>query len=84
MTDTTEHRAARLHGKYYGLRRTRDGSEVEGFYFVLREDDPHAQAALETYAASCEAESPELAADLRGVVRDAQIIQGLGDAGWER
>jgi hypothetical protein len=73
-----------LYGKYYGLRRTRDGSEVEGWYFVLREDDPHGQKALLAYAESVEAENPALAADLRRTVRDEQILQGLYDASWER
>ena len=62
----------RLRAKYEGLRRTRDGSEVEGWYFVLRPYSPEkgtydqaALAAIEAYADSCEAYAPELADDLR-------------------
>jgi len=54
-----------LEGRYYGLRRTRDGSEVEGKYFVVRYNDPFAPAALHAYADACKAEHPALAADLR-------------------
>jgi hypothetical protein len=73
-----------LHGKYHGLRRTRDGSEVEGWYFVICEDDPHGEVALLAYADSCEAGNPELAADLRQHVRDERIVRGLYDSQWER
>ncbi|MDV8005024.1 hypothetical protein [Rhodococcus sp. IEGM 1318] len=55
----------------YIVRRV-DGSDAEGGrnfgrrYFVLSYDsDPHARAALAAYAASCETDYPELAADLR-------------------
>jgi len=73
-----------LHGKYHGLRRTRDDSEVEGWYFVIREGDEAGWAALEAYAAACEGYAPELAADLRAHVRDERLVQGMYDAGWER
>jgi len=54
-------------------------------YFVLDIDhDEHAVAALTAYAASCESEYPLLAADLRKIVRNGKLAQGLYDAGWER
>lgn len=73
-----------LHGKYFGLRRTSDGSEVEGWYFVIREDDPAGQVALLAYADACESYAPELAADLREHVRGERLVNGLYDAMWER
>ncbi len=75
---------AGLHGKYHGLRRTRDNSLVEGFYFVLREDDPAGEVALLAYADACEGYAPELAADLRKHVCDERIVRGLYEAEWER
>lgn len=61
-----------LYGKFV-VQRT-DGKDAPGEkhhdcrYFVLDVDhDPHAKAALEAYATSCEAEYPLLAADLRGM-----------------
>lgn len=75
---------ARLHGKYHGLRRTRDDSLVEGWYFVIREGDEAGHAALLAYADACEGYAPELATDLRQHVRDEKLVQGLYDAGWER
>lgn len=73
-----------LYGKYYGLRRIRDESEVDGWYFVIREFDKAGWAALTAYADACESYEPELAADLRQHVRDEQLTQGMYDAGWER
>lgn len=73
-----------LHRKYYGLRRTRDDSEVEGWYFVLREDDRHSDAALAAYADSCADEFPELAADLRKIVWERQFMDALYESQWER
>ena len=73
-----------LHGKYSGLRRTADDSEVEGWYFVIREGDQHGENALLAYADSCEAENPELAADLRSHVEKDRLQQALYDASWER
>jgi len=73
-----------LYGKYYGLRRSRDGSEVEGWYFVIREFDPAGWKALLAYADACESYESELAAHLRQHVRDEQIMQGLYDSSWER
>ena len=84
MTELLNTEDLGLYGKYYGLRRTRDGSEVEGWYFVLHEDDRHSDAALAAYADSCADEFPELAADLRRVVRERQIINGLYEIQWER
>ena len=57
-----------LYGKYYGLRRLRDDSEVEGWYFVIRERDRAGWVALLAYADACG--DPELAADLRQHVLD--------------
>ncbi len=50
----------------YDVRRVdgkRDPAGAE--YFVLRDDDPHARAAVLAYANSAEATHPQLAADLR-------------------
>lgn len=74
----------RLHRKYYGLRRTKDASFVEGWYFVIREGDKAGEAALLAYADACESYAPELAADLRSRVKDERIAQGLYDSMWER
>ena len=73
----------------YIVRRV-DGSDAEGGrnfgrrYFVLSYDsDPHARVALAAYAASCETDYPELAADLRarlGVKEAAPIETGP----WQR
>lgn len=84
MKDSNQQSRPGLYGKYYGLRRTRDDSEVDGWYFVLREDDRHSDAALAAYADSCEDEFPELAADLRKVVRDRQTMDALYESQWER
>jgi hypothetical protein len=73
-----------LRGKYQGLRRSSDDSLVEGWYFVIRESDEAAAPALLAYADACESYAPELAADLRTLVRDWRLAQGLYDAGWER
>ena len=73
-----------LHRKYEGLRRTSDGSEVEGWYFVIREDDPAGEVALLAYADACEGYEPELAADLRRHVRGERLMRGVYEAGWER
>jgi len=73
-----------LYGKYYGLRRISDGSEVEGWYFVIREGDPDGWAALEAYADACESHSPDLAADLRQHVKDEMRMVALYDSQWER
>ena len=75
---------SRLHGKYHGLRRTADDSVVEGWYFVIRENDEAAAPALLAYADACESYAPELADDLRRTVRDWQLADGLYKAGWER
>lgn len=79
-----QQQAARLHRKYYDLRRTGDDSLVEGWYFVPREDDRHSDAALAAYADSCEDEFPELASDLREVVRDKWLMDALYESQWER
>jgi hypothetical protein len=52
-----------LYGKYHVERA--DGKS-KGPYFVLAyTTDPHAAVALAAYADSCEADYPQLAADLR-------------------
>ena len=71
-----------LYGKYHGLRRTSDDSEVDGWYFVIREGDPAGWPALEAYADACG--DPELAADLRQHVKDERLAEGLWQATWER
>ena len=76
--------SAGLYGKYDGLVKTETGQEVEGWYFVIRELDPHGWAALLAYADSCEQENPELAQDLRQHVNDERLMQGLYDSQWER
>jgi hypothetical protein len=75
---------AGLHGKYHGLRRTSDNSEVEGWYFVIREGDEAGKVALLAYADACEDYAPELAADLRRHVYEERLMDGLYEAGWER
>lgn len=84
MTAPSSRPDTRLYLKYEGLRRTSDGSEVEGWHFVIREDDPAGEVALLAYADSCEGYEPELPADLRRHVRDARLMRGLYEAGWER
>lgn len=64
---------AGLHAKYEGLRRTSDGSEVEGWYFVLRDTDPATHVALLAYADACDNQA--LAEDLRRFVADAMKRQ---------
>jgi hypothetical protein len=49
----------------YVLRRTRDGSEVEGPYFIVRYSDSFAPVALRAYANACATDHPALARDLR-------------------
>lgn len=73
-----------LHAKYHSLRRTRDDSLVDGWYFVIREGDEAGWAALDAFADACESYAPELAADLRRRVRDERLVAGLYEAGWER
>ena len=75
-----------LRRKYHGLRRTRDDSEVEGWYFVLRPYNPEsgeydlaAIAALEAYADACQSHAPELATDLRKQARGFRE-----ERGWQR
>ena len=47
--------------------------------FVLRyQRDPHARAALEAYAKSCEADYPILAADLRRELAEATDFDNFG------
>lgn len=66
MSDKDKQRG--LYGKYHVERV--DG-KVKGPYFVLAYTaDPYAAVALAAYADSCEAEYPQLAADLRRAVSD--------------
>ena len=49
-----------------------DGTPVDpkGEYFTLRIDtDPHARRAVETYANSVQTENPQLAVDLRNLLK---------------
>lgn len=62
-----------------------DGKSAPGqkhhgcFYFVLDCDhDPHARAALLAYAASCEADYPALASDVRAIVESGAAF-GSGE-----
>lgn len=63
MTITDPDQQRGLYGKY---RVEKVNGKPVGRTFVLAYDnDPHAQVALAAYADSCEAEYPQLAADLR-------------------
>lgn len=65
-----------IYGKYRVEKS--DGSPVDpkAIYFTLRLDtDPHARAAVRAYAASCQAENPDLATDLLKLLED----MGYGD-----
>lgn len=71
-----------LYEKFTVIRN--DGKSALGqkhhgcFYFVLDCDhDPHAKAALEAYAKSCESEYPPLASDVRAIVEGCAF--GSGD-----
>lgn len=59
----------------YHVERIRDGGvrePVQDFCFVLRpERDAHARLALATYAAACQGDNPDLAADLYEWLRPA-------------
>lgn len=55
-----------LYGKYLVFKAGGGMEPVTDPCFVLRyTTDPHARAALAAYADSCEADYPQLAADLR-------------------
>lgn len=65
-----------IYGKYRVEKS--DGSPVDpkAVYFTLRLDtDPHARAAVRAYAASCQAENPDLAADLINLLEDLENAQ---------
>lgn len=73
MTDTPDPDAQRgLYRKYELHRVSENGDrryQVTDPFFVLRyTTDPHASAALLAYADACEADSPQLATDLRQAV----------------
>ncbi|MCT7361196.1 hypothetical protein [Mycolicibacterium llatzerense] len=64
MSDSDKQRG--LYGKY---RVERVVGKEKGPYFVLAyTSDPHAAVALRAYADSCEADYPQLAADLRNAL----------------
>ncbi|MCZ9634703.1 hypothetical protein [Rhodococcus sp. BH5] len=72
----------------YIVRRV-DGSDAEGGrnfgrrYFVLSYDsDPHARAALAAYAASCDTDYPELAADLRARLGENEPVAPTETGPW--
>ncbi len=75
----------RTRGLYNKFRVERtDGSSAPGKkhdgcqYFVLDCDhDPHAVAALQAYARSCEAEYPALAKDVRVLVTCYSLSTGV-------
>lgn len=55
--------SSRVGGKHHGC-----------YYFVLDMDhDPHAKAAIEAYAKSCEATHPKLARDLKLAAKTASF-----------
>ena len=55
-----------LYSKYLLFKAGGDMEPVHDPFFVLSyTTDPHARAALAAYADSCEADYPQLAADLR-------------------
>jgi len=60
-----------LYGKYIIQKRSGEPVDPQAVYFTLRLDtDPHARAAVQAYAESCQAENPELAADLRTLLEE--------------
>lgn len=68
MNDPDKQRG--LYGKYLVFRAGGDMKPVTDPCFVLRyTTDPHAAVALAAYAKSCEADYPQLAADLREALR---------------
>lgn len=64
-----------LYGKYLVFKAGGDMVPMTDPCFVLRYNtDPHARAALAAYADSCEAEYPQLAADLRQKLAERNVI----------
>lgn len=47
-----------------------DGTAIEGFHFVLRIPDPHAQVALEAYAKSVRSENQLLHDDIMRILSE--------------
>lgn len=71
MTTTDPDTERGLYSKYQVYRNTVPPLKLDEPCFVLRYGtDPHAAVALAAYAKSCEAEYPQLAADLREQLRD--------------
>lgn len=64
----------------YTITKNDTGEEVKRpSFLLLPESDPHARAALRTYAASVEDENPVLAADLRLWLDDIESSIDEGD-----
>lgn len=82
----SEREPSKERGIYHKFNVVRtDGKSAPGqkhhdcFYFVLDCDhDPHARAALLAYAASCEADYPALASDVRAIVESGAAF-GSGE-----
>ena len=65
-----------LYRKFHVTRHDPSGRHSNCFYFVLDMDhDEFAIDALTTYAEKCAEKYPILAADLRGVIARARIMQ---------
>lgn len=61
-----------LHPKY-DVRKGTTGEPVQDCFVLKPVTDPHALVALRAYAASCEADFPELAKDLNDWI---DLIEG--------
>jgi hypothetical protein len=57
-----------FYDKFQVIRRETGEEVTQATFTLIPERDPHALAALEAYAASCEGENPDLAADLRALL----------------
>lgn len=88
MTDVLDDKKRGLYGKYEVKRKDGSsdafGKHANCEYFVLDLDhDKHAKAAIRAYAASCKKEYPELAKDLRKMLRRPPPPCGCRSAGHE-
>ncbi|WP_071289297.1 hypothetical protein [Mycolicibacterium llatzerense] len=80
MGESDNHRG--LYGKY---RVERVDGKAKGPYFVLAyASDPHARAALATYAASCRDAKPALATDLHAELLKYAPPTDANNAPWPR